>query len=203
MVAARFDVRRLAPSDLAGLTDTEFRQVVDADLRRRVNPEGLSERVSRALRHPDNLNRWHATLTGIARSVEGQLTAASDEFEAVEATTLARIEQIRAGRPESPQISQLQVELAAQRSDYLKKKAGRERFKTGVDEHIVVAAQLLSGQRDEMYDSVVAAERDRHARKIRRLERAIRDHQTAVQADLGEDEEPTEYEEALWQALDG
>jgi hypothetical protein len=201
-MATRFDLTRLAPSDLPALDDAQFRQVVDADLRRRVNPNILPERASNALRGPDNLRRWHSQLLAIKRSVDGQLVAAKDELDAVVGTIEARIAQLEDLRPGSPQISVLRSEVAATRSEYLRKKAGRERFLTGVEEHIVFAERLLSSEREDMYNSVVTVERDRYARRLRRLERAVRDHRDVIMADLEDGEEPDECDLALWGALD-
>ena len=202
MTTTRFDPATLVPSDLANLADGEFRQVVDADLRRRVNPDGLPARVSDALRDPKNVRRWHAQLVGIARSVEGQLVAAHDDCEAEVGTIEARIAQMESHRPDSPQLGVLRSQVASIRSEYLKRKASRERFKTGVDEHILIAEQLLAAERDEMFDSVVVSERDRLSRRVRYLERAIRDHRREIMKDMDPDEMPDDCDVALWAMLD-
>lgn len=201
-MSAPFDPRGLVPSDLPKLTDAEFRLVVDADLRRRVNPAGIPARVSDALRNTTNVRRWHAQLVGMSHSVEGQLVAAEDEYQADIGVIEARIAQIQGHRSNSPQIAQLRAEIAAKRAEHLRKKASRERFKTGVNEHLVMAEQILSAERDEMYESVVTAERDRLARRVRYLERAIRDHRDAIMADMDAGEVPEEYDATLWDVLD-
>jgi hypothetical protein len=193
---------QLAPSDLPGLDDARFRQVVDADLRRRINPGVFPERVLDALRAPDNLRRWHGQLMAIKRSVEGQLVAAKDDLDAAVGPIQARIAQLEDLRPGSPHISVLRSEVANKQSEYLKGKAGRERFLTGVEEHIVAAERLLSTERDDMYKSVVSAERDQYARRLRRLERAVRDHRDVIMADLEDGEVPDECDRALWRALE-
>lgn len=188
----QFDVRRLSASDLDGLTDSQFRDVVDADLRRRVNPDGIPAEVSEALRSRVHVHHWMRVLQGILRSVDGQLRAADDEYESIAGPLQARVDHDEAGARQ---------ELVDLTSEYRRRRASRERFRTGVEEHIVVAEQIIAEERAELADSDVAAERDGYARRILELERAIRAHRKAALADLN-DEEPAPYETALWAALD-
>lgn len=197
MTRRRLDTGALVPSDLVGLSDQEFQEVVNADLRRRVQPAGLSERVSAALRSDTHVRRWHATLLAMQRSVEGQLIAGQTDFEQA-VTDLERRIRAASGRDRD----RLEDELLATRSEHLQRRAKTERFKTGVDEHIEQASSLIASMRDEMLDSVVALERDRYARRMRTLERAIRDHREEVTADL-DGEEPEEFDRRLWSHLDG
>jgi hypothetical protein len=74
------ELKHLRPEDLPHLSDLVFRQVVNADLRHRVHPV-LSEETRRALREPENMRRWRATLLGILRSADSQRTARDDKVQ--------------------------------------------------------------------------------------------------------------------------
>jgi hypothetical protein len=200
-MAYRFDTKNVEPEDLAGLSEEQFRAVVDADLRRRVSPDGLLSETAQALREPENVERWFATLDGIRLSVEGQLTATADEYDALRSDLEATIKRLEADGGSAARLQRLYDEENTMRVDYLAKKAARERFLTGLKEHLARAESLRNEHRATRSDSLVAAERDRLRRRVERLERAIEGHRKAVLADLSEDEEPERYEESLWAVL--
>lgn len=185
---ARFNTRTVRPFELTGLSDAEFRAVVDADLRRRVSPDNLTKETSMALRSPENNERWHTTLLGIRASVEGQLRSADDEYEMQRLALEADIGRIPP--TQSTRLAAMYEESNALRKEYLSKRAARERFLTGLNEH-VVAAEASLGQ----------GSADRDARRVRVLEQAIEAHRRAVLQDLDDGEEPAQYEELLWAVL--
>lgn len=186
----QLDTKMLVPSDLGELSDLEFRRVVDADLRRRVDPSGLSEQVAAALRSEAHVNRWHATLLAMCRSVEGQLAAGANEFEARRSDIESEIDRLNnSSHGDASRVSELSVLLAELRSTYLTKRASTERFRTGLNEHLILAERLLP------------VHRSRCARRVRRLEQAIERHREAVSRDLGADD-PVRFDADLWAALD-
>lgn len=178
-----FDPSTATPDMLAGLAEAEFRIVVDADLRRRIKPDGLPEAVSKALRSPAHLERYHTTLESIAQFTEDQLQILDESFDRQRADA-------------SP--GQL-VEL---RAEHERRRRATERFRSVVTDYLASAGALLAENRRALVPAGLIAERDAHARRILELERAIKAHRTAVHHDLGAGEEPTPYETALWAMLD-
>lgn len=192
----RFNPRGVTADNLGSLSDSEFRAVVDADLRRRVRPEGLPEDVANALRTAAHVERWHSTLDAIRISVEGQLVAAADEYEALRSVLEADIRRLEAEGASPTRLDSHYTQENQLRTDYLSKKAGRERFLTGVQEHLAQATLLR--------DTRHLADTDDFGRivlRVRKLERAIEAHRRAVVSDLNDGEQPEMYEETLWAVL--
>lgn len=194
----RFDPQHVMPEDLAALSDTQFRLVVDADLRRRVRPDGLPLATSTALRSPAHVERWYATLEGIRLSVESQLKATMDEFEAQSAALEANIKRLEGDSSSRARLERMFDEENTLRTEYLTKKAARERFLAGLREHLVQAESLRDQQRASQNAPV---DLGRLERRIERLERAIEAHRKAVLDEDDFDVDPEPYDETLWAAL--
>jgi hypothetical protein len=197
----RFNTADVTPADLVGLSVTLFRAVVDADLRRRVRPAGLSEATSRALRSADHVERWHATLASIQHSVQGQITATADEYEAARLAIEGDIKALEGDAGNAGRISRLYDEARSLRSEYMSKKASRERFLTGLKEYLVEAESLRDQQRTSVYESSVVDERDLLLDRVAVLEQAIGTHRSVIMSDLDENEDPVETDLALWRIL--
>lgn len=180
-----------------------FKNVVDKDLRapttdtpegrkRTLKPHEAPDWYARhaALRTPTVVDRWYMTLNQIAKSVDGQLAAKTEDFEADRASLRARL--LLADEKEAIQI---RADMENLRARFSKARAGTLRFKTGVDEAFVEARALRDGARDRLYDSIVAEERNRYATRVAALETAIREHREAS-LEAGVDAE--HYDLRLW-----
>lgn len=165
------------------VTDLDFNDLVNRDLRGRATPEESS-----SLRAPDLAGKWLLALTRIQRSVEGQLASMQEDF-------LSRRAEIKLyGSP------QMHIELIELQKNHSAVRAGKLRFKTGLEEALVEARAIVDELRGSHYDSLVASERNYYAEQRGRLQEAIRRHQAETLAD---DLEPSEFDERLWEVLDG
>jgi hypothetical protein len=133
--------------------------------------------VSKALRAPANLHRWHTTLESIVRFTEDQLQILDESFER-------------------------QRHEPGARREYESKRAGTERFRSVLLDYLASAETLVDAERKAKIPAGLVADRDNHAHRVLELERAIRAHRKAVRQDLQEDEKPEPYETALWAMLD-
>lgn len=188
-----YDTTRVTPDDLVAMPDAEFRKVVDADLRRRRNPDGLPEEVSRALRSPVHVRRWANVLEGIVRFSESQVRTLDSDF----AARLAALEEQREEASGGGRSS-LMREISDLRTEHNRRRNGTIRFSAVVSDHLSQAKALI----DSAGDSSAASERDGYARRVLVLENAIREHRRAVQDDLDEGERAEHYEHVLWSVLD-
>lgn len=188
----RFDTGRVTPDELAGISHAQFRAVVDADLRRRVRPDGISKETSEALRSPAYAQRWLTLLEDMRVSVEGQMAAAKADYETQQAALEADIKRLE-GTVSAQRLERLFADARDLRNEHMRKTASRERFLTGVKQHLLEATDAaraadVSGQ-------------DGLERRVSQLVRAIEIHRKAVLSDLDDNEEPEPYEEALWAVL--
>lgn len=181
------ELKHLRPGDLPQLADVMFRQVVNADLRHRVQPV-LSEDTRRALREPENMYRWRATLLGILRSADSQRTARQDEF------TADRLALTREAEADPSRAAAIQRELEAKEEEHLRWRATNERFISGVREFLATAEGVCAG-------SDLALDRDRLRVRVTDLEAAITDHRRRLLAELDPGEQPDEADEDLWRLV--
>lgn len=201
-MTGRFTPERATPDELADLSESDFKAVVDADLRRRVRPEGLPAEVAAALRSPQHVERWCAALERICQSVEGQIVAAADDYDAQLTAAEVEIARLRRQDAGEDRVQSVIDSTNTLRTEYHSKKAARERFLTGVNEHLVMATSLRDQQRATSTGALATDERTHLLDRIDQLERTIDAHRTAVMADCGDGEEPHPYEEALWAVLE-
>lgn len=178
--------------NLMGLDHAAFRKEVDSDLR-----PGDGERWKarhRALRSPTCVDRWFMVLSQMAKSVDGQLAAKADDYEAARAETR---EQLLAATDAVQQMG-FRRRLESLKAEYSRNRANTLRFKSGLDEALIEARALRDSVRDRLYDSVVAEERNRYAARVTTLEEAIRDHQDAFTAG---DIDPEPHDLHLWDVI--
>lgn len=152
---------------------TEFRGVVDADLKRRASNDNVRtqvpEWVSDALR-TEHLERWVMALRQMLASVEGQLELRANEFERDRAELQA---QVLRGDPNG------ELRLADLAAFYHRQRNGALRFRAAVLEELPEAESLHEG-------------------RVKRLEDAIRVHRLAVEASTEDDED---IDDRLWSVL--
>ena len=172
-----------------GRTGESFKDFVDRDIRGHT-----TQAEAEALRSPALAERWFTTLMMMQRSIEGQLAAKQEEFQAERARLrrLLRSEQVSHVR------TQIEDQLDRLQEDHSRDRAKKLRFKTGLDEALVEARAVVDALRGHQYDSLVAEERNYYAEQRRLLEEAIRLHQAQTLAD---GIEPGDHDEKLWEAL--
>lgn len=200
-----------SPADeLMAMADDRFEAYVDQDLRRKKGSDHLTPHdvlLCDALRDPKVVDRWHACLRRISRSIEGQLAQKDVEFQARK----ARLERASAEaaqryrRTDVPdqhrvqdELDRLDLEILSDREAHFDQRSKMLRFKTGLDETISKARGLVDAQRGSQYESLVAEERNHYATRVRELETAIRDHKAHFPAD----EEPSKSDRNLWSQVE-
>lgn len=172
--------------DLTSLDDDQFRRIVDEDIRytttkgsRQEHPRPLVE-AHRALRQPENVDRWFNVLLAMKKNVEGQIANEKAKMAAAE----------RAAR--SRQISQRELRQMQARYDDWRQKSLR--FANGLDLTIVDAKRARSlGPRAEA--AMLKETLHECLARIRLLEETIRQHRIAEQ------DAPRESDVALWEVL--
>lgn len=196
------------PEALLRMPHETFKNVVDKDLRaptadtpegkkRTLKPHEAPDWYARhaSLRTPPVVDRWYMTLNQIAKSVDGQLAAKTEDYEADRATLRARLLLVT----DDAEANQIKAEMETLKARFSKARAGTLRFKTGVDEAFVEARAMRDSARDRLFDSIVAEERNRYATRVAALEAAIREHREAS-LEAGVDAEP--YDLRLWGSVD-
>jgi hypothetical protein len=173
-------------SRVVDLPEPEFRRLIDQDTRGKA-----PTRVSAELRQPECVPRWYQTLIGMQKSVEGQLAAKAAESRAAQADYRAQLEHTS--------DRSIRVERLKRESRDESWRAGALRFKSGLEERIIEARQILR----EMEDPLVAVsdriveDRNRALTRVAALEAAIRRHH----AEFPPDDEPSEADIELWQTV--
>lgn len=166
---------------IAKLSEDDFRELVDRDLRR-----DNTEDESQALRSPALVDRWYAILVSMSKSVDGQLAAKREDFEAQKARLRGQFVEIDSDlaeakiRHDTKGVQQadartrvLRQEWQSTSEKYSRSRAATLRFKSGLEETLVEARMYRDRVRDRLYDHVVAEERNRLASRVRRLESAL------------------------------
>lgn len=176
-------------SSLCDLSDEEFRQVVDDDLRGKADAK-----ISPQLRKPENVDRWYSVLLAMTKSVEGQLAARRSDWDGLR-THLGSEIALKTGTNEE---AILRAQLQSERERYLKWRAGIIRFKTGLDEWLAEARHLRDRTRGDMIERVTKDERAFLSSRVRTLEEAIRRHRDHLLAEDLDDEAHEKADEALW-----
>lgn len=183
---------------LLALDHMSFRKEVDRDLRpldQDASPGQAEKWKARhaALRSPACVDRWFMALSQMSKSVDGQLAAKADDYEAKRAEIRGQL----VGAT-GPQEKGLRRSLETLKSEYSRARANTLRFKTGLDEALIEARSLRDSVRDRLYDSVVAEERNFYARRVTALQDAIRAHQDAfTEGDI----DPEPHDLHLWAVI--
>lgn len=194
----------IRPEDLADLDDTDFRRVVEADIRRSdAKAPELHEGVSEALR-TNVPRRWLTTLTQMISDIDSQLAARSDDYERSVAehnkSILAAEDEIRRHPDDNrrhQELLRLRLEAEDAKVQHLRQRAGTLRFRNHVNHALLEARNHYDQLVDSMYQSTVVRERDFHAQRADRLANAIIRHREMVLIDL-DGSEPDEIDELLW-----
>lgn len=139
--------------DLSKADDETFRSVVDIDMK-------FGGEFRHLLSDPANASRWYTALIMMSKSVEGQLASRAADLKA-----------------KTRSLSVAETNKA--RNDHDRWRATILRVKTGIDETLAHARSVVESQRNSMYKSIIADERDFLASRVKSLTDAInafRDH---------------------------
>ena len=187
---------------VAALNDEDFRDLVDRDLRRE-----NTDQEAAALRSPALVDRWYNVLVGMTKSVDGQLAAKKQDYDAQKARYRQQFldadAALAAARGDDTQVIQveqkirgLQQELASMSERFSRSRAATLRFKSGLEETMVEARAIRNTLRDRLFETVVVEERNRLASKLQSLESAILAHK------LEHLEDASDADHKLWQQAD-
>lgn len=179
----------------ASMSRDEFRQLVDREMRGRA-----TDAEAAALRDPRVVNRWYTVLLAMKKSIEGQLAAKRQEFEAQRAQlrqAFAQTEQALADakllgdestkEKAEQRLRKLREEHGALVERNAKGRTGMLRFQSGLEETLVDARRI----RTEML-----GDREQLAERVRLLEAAIMAHRMV-------EDDPSPADEKLWTLLPG
>lgn len=177
------------PSALLDLTERDFYNIVDRDVRGR-----LESGLARKLRDPLVIERWYQTLLRMKKTVEGTIAAKKAEtrgqrieLDVFGSTTVDGVEQ---------SFDDPQLEIARIHSEFLKWKAGSIRFKVGVEERLTEVSWRRKLVVSQLILSVAQVERNEFAAEVMRLRKAIEQHRSEIDRD-----DATEQDEALWSII--
>lgn len=192
------DTREQVIDHLLEMSDKEFRDIVDQDLRKdssnkRARAE-LPEGVSAALRDSRVASRWLTHLSQMQRTVEGTLAAREAESESKRADLRRAV--IEAEDNLEP-TAHLRAKLEEEKKNYLYTRAGTLRFKSGLEEVLLEARAIVEKHDVEAYRSQVFKERNAYASRVEELEEAIREHKRSFY-DEEDDLEPSDTDLKLW-----
>ncbi len=161
---------------LLDCSDADFRDVVNRDLRKQTTPD-----ESAALRSTEVVDRWYGYLVATSKNVDGQLSAARQDWRATKARLQIKMDNATTAEDKR----RIRREWAESEERFAFTRVGVLRFKSGLDEWIIHARTLRSST------EVTTTHR------LRELEQAIADHQASFP---GEDE-PSSADEQLWKLL--
>jgi hypothetical protein len=179
---------------IAKLSDTDFRNVIDADIRGKL-PDGspTPETWKQQLRSAECAPRWYETLSSMRLDIEGQLAAKREE---------ARLATIRFKRqiaraPTGRDRSRAEDELDKRNESDASWRSGALRVKSGLEKKIVEARRVLRDLGDPVVTERTAGERNRALARAAFLEDAIAHHK----AEFPLEDEPSEADLELWNTL--
>jgi hypothetical protein len=146
----------VATDDLLDLSTEDFGDLVDQDLRGR-----LDEGTSAALRSPELIERYYYALVAMSKRVEATLGATRQEYYRDRLNVTNDDSKAR-------ELEQL----------YSSKRSSTLRFKGGLDQALADAKRLLQQHRGLQYEHL--------ARRIAELEGAIRQHKLSLESDMNQ-----------------
>lgn len=176
-MASKFDrFANFSPRELAGCDDADFKEIVNAEMRR-ADPKAGSfpEALVRLLRNPEVIHRWQGALASMVASVNSQMEAFDDDY----ATEVAarRRDLVRASGEDQ---ARLEFEIEDLTVRHHRSRASRVRFRSAVMTRLAEVDALVQ----------------EFGRQ--RLVRAILDHRTSAQRSGAPGRD---YDVALWLTL--
>lgn len=169
--------------DLANVSDKEFQEVVDREIRKDHASTPADQRpylnkLSMLLRHPDVVDRWIAALEIMKASSESQLGAKRAEIKKLHGTVS-------------------EDEYQSRLRQYEGWKAGNVRFLNVVHERLRHARYARSRQFVSLYPMQLVQERNYLSEVVTHLIRAIESHRSQVLAEY----DPTDADKKLWESI--
>ena len=170
------------PRDLMQLSDTEFNEVVNEEVRGVATQEDAT-----LLRNKETVDRWAITLLGLKRSVETQFGAKRAEAAQREYALYER------GNPSRLELTQIKTEHAEWRSKAL-------RFLNGLEDRLAEARKLCKEYSLLTDVTILSRERENLVRQILLLREGIAKHKGTVTTSEEEDTEAADTE--LWSLVE-
>lgn len=168
---------------LANLSDKEFRDLVDQELRKEHPQTTAAERTrlsvaSEQLRAPETINRWIAVLEVMKSSAETQLGAKRAEIKKLHGTI-----------PQTDYEAKCRV--------YQGWKPGTMRFLHSVEQRLLEARADRMELFGYLYPARVTEERNTLSQHVLYLIEAVQVHRETVLAEY----DPTDADETLWETI--
>lgn len=170
------------PSRMLTLTHEQFYNVVDQDVRARLDPA-----VSPMLRDPAVIERWYLMLVQMKKNVESQLASAKADWKAALCEILSAAEDAATDQ----ELSDLRVEQFTKCAAYNEARAKKLRFRSVVEDRLSEARYLRGRILEERATQRLAYT----AARSHDLAQAIAEHQSRI----GEDGDSDDHE--LWAVL--
>jgi hypothetical protein len=169
--------------NLEDLSDLDFRDLVDRELRKDHPQTSPTEKqrlalLSPELRSPEVINRWIMVLEIMKASSETQLGA-----------KLAETKKLHGTIPQAEYLKALRK--------YQSWKAGNVRFLHSVNARLVEARAIRTRLFGTTYPTRIVDERNKASQALNSLIRAIEMHRTTVLTEY----DPSDADEALWDAV--
>lgn len=179
-------VIHLRDTDVFSLSDDEFRNLVDKDIRRdhpdmSMEERGILARLSPQLRQQENLDRWHSILVEMKKSAETQLGARKADLKKFYGT-----------------IGKDKYETRLR--GFLRWRAGTLRFLNGVEERLAECRRLRTYEFGGKLPGLLESLREQITQVAVTYEDQIIAHKRQTLAD---GLEPSPFDQHLWAVIDG
>jgi hypothetical protein len=199
MTRYRRDFSNLTVDTVDALADSEFFELVNADLKRNAtnSPGQVPIEVSRSLRGGRHAKRRLEILKQILISVDGQLLSRQSDYFSNRGQLRKRIILAEESGDRSTMHS-LRLQLEDLGIQFNQAQAKTRRFRQIVND---AATDTMSRTGLKPDSGIVAHERDKMSARVTTLEDAIRTHRDLVLADLQPGELPDEIDVDLWDVL--
>ena len=158
--------------------EANFRDIVDQDLRGQPGKE--AKEIAEALRSPEVVRRWHSTLLSIQKNVEAQL--ASKAAETRSELLMLNLD----GKAKDAKQTEANFE---------RWRAGALRFKSGVEQAIFQARDVIDREFPEANHDRIVSERNEALTQVMILKNAIRKHRDS----FTDEDDASKDDHELWE----
>lgn len=200
------------PQRLAEINHQQFYNLVDADIRRKIDPK-----VSAKLRDPAVAMRWHLVLTQMRRTTEGAIASRTSEYRMARAEILGEIEALEgeitdlslsnghaSGDVDEKRrkIDDLRADLRQLLLDFEDWRVKSLRFKSGVEEKMTEAQWARHLAERSVLDAAALQERTLLHLELGAVRSELETLRTAITKHRAERRNPSADDRALWAILD-
>lgn len=196
------------PEALAEISYTQFYNLVDAELRKKIDPN-----VAQKLRHPAVAIRWHQVLTQMRRNAEGSIAIRASEYRASRLITVQKLseaERALAALRDAPESTRHKAAESVERNRMQLRELAREfeewrvrtlRFKAGVEEKLTEAQWARDRAAREILEEVERTASNLELVQtneiLERLREAVRLHRAEI-----DPRDASDVDGDLWAVLD-